>query len=87
VAGMMLPPRMNWQQLFSYGEVVCFFSAWAVGLVMAITAGQTTDDHAAAARRFASATEVPGVQATLQKNPRLADSEPGNSASLRAGRR
>jgi len=66
VAGMMLPPRINWNKLFSYGEVVCFFSAWAVGLLIALSANHSTDDRATP-RRFASASDAPGIQATLHK--------------------
>jgi len=66
VAGMMLPPRISWNKLFSYGEVVCFFSAWAVGLLIALSAGQSPDEHGTA-RQFASVAEIPGVQATLRK--------------------
>jgi hypothetical protein len=83
---MMLPPRTNWQKLFSYGEVVCFFSAWAIGLLIVLSANQSSDDRTAA-RRFASASDVPGVQATLQKDSRATRGEPANTASLRIGRR
>jgi hypothetical protein len=83
---MMLPPRTNWQKLFSYGEVVCFFSAWAIGLLIVLSAKQSNDDRPAA-RRFASASDVPGVQATLQKDSRGARTGPSNTASLRVGRR
>lgn len=86
VAGMMLPPRINWQKLFSYGEVVCFFSAWAVGLLIALSAGRATDERPAT-RRFASVSDVPGVQATLRQDSRTTAKESGNQATLRVGRR
>jgi hypothetical protein len=85
VAGMMLPPRINWNKLFSYGEVVCFFSAWAVGLLIALSVDQSTD-AGTAARQFASASDIPGVQATLQKDTRTARTETRDTA-LRVGSR
>ena len=62
----MLPTRINWQKLFSYGEIVCFFSAWAVGLLVALASDRPTSDRTTA-RSFASTNDVVGVQATLQK--------------------
>jgi len=37
---------MNWPKLFSYGEVICFVSAWAVTLLMAVSAQRPADDRA-----------------------------------------
>jgi hypothetical protein len=80
---MMLPTRMNWHKLFSYVEVACFCSAWAIGMLVAISANQQSDDHAAA-RQFAAANEAPGVQAAMHKELRPGERK---SASLRIGRR
>ena len=55
----------NWQKLFSYGEVVCFVSAWAVGLLIAIQGQQQTSSDRAPTRSFASATDSLGIQANL----------------------
>jgi hypothetical protein len=62
---------MNWQKLFSYGEVVCFCSAWAVGLLMALSSDRSADERTSTS--FASATDVPGVQATLYRLETTAD--------------
>jgi len=59
---MMRWTRMTWQQLFNYGEVICFASAWMVALLMAISAERPVDDRAAM-RTFAISTEVSGMQA------------------------
>ena len=67
--GVMLPfrsYRWNWQKLFSYGEVVCFISAWAVGLLMALNEQPRPADPTPA-RTFAVSSEVHGPQATLVK--------------------
>jgi hypothetical protein len=74
---------MNLRRLFSYLEVACFLSAWAVGLLVAISAHQPPDDRAST-RRFAAANEAPGVQASVQKKLRPTEKE---TASLRIGRR
>lgn len=63
---MMLSTSWNWQKLFSYGEVICFVSAWAVGLLIALEAPRPTSDRMAA-RSFAAATDVPGMQASLSR--------------------
>jgi hypothetical protein len=86
MAGMMLPTRINWQRLFSIVEVACFLSAWAVGMLVALSADRSVDDQDAA-RRFASATEVPGIQATLQTEARPGYESPTNRPSLRVSRR
>ncbi len=41
----MLGTRWNWQKLFNYGEVICFASAWAVALAVAISAEQHSDQR------------------------------------------
>jgi hypothetical protein len=64
--GMMLSMRWKWQTLFSYGEVICFVTAWAVGLVIARDQGRSFDQQVAA-RSFATTSELPGVQAALRK--------------------
>jgi hypothetical protein len=58
--------RWNWQKLSSYGEVACFISAWAVGLLMAMS-DQPKPPNTTAARSFAIGSEVHGPQATLVK--------------------
>jgi hypothetical protein len=66
---MMLPfrsNRWNWQKLSSYGEVACFVSAWAVGLLMAL-GEQPKHAGPTVARTFAVSSEIHGVQATLLK--------------------
>lgn len=62
----MLGTRWNWRKLFSYGEVICFVSAWALSLLMAASAQRAPDDRADA-RSFAISTEVTGLQATLRR--------------------
>ena len=58
--------RTNWHKLFSYVEVICFVSAWAVSLFLALSAGRSTDDRAAS-RSFAVTTDVLGIQATRSR--------------------
>jgi hypothetical protein len=62
----MLSMRWNWQKLFSYAEVVCFISAWAVGLLVAAQ-GPRSDYERVATRSFAATTDVFGIQATLAR--------------------
>jgi hypothetical protein len=57
---------MSWQRLFSYAEVICFVSAWAVTLLMAASA-QRPDDDRVVTRSFAISTDVTGMQATLTR--------------------
>ena len=60
----MLSARWNWQKLFSYGEVMCFISAWAIGLLIAMQ--EQRPDHARVAiAAFAATSDVLGIQATL----------------------
>ena len=66
MTSMTLPIRWNWQKLFSYGEVMCFISAWAVGLLVAV-GGQRGVDTRVATRATSSPYDVPGIQATLSK--------------------
>jgi hypothetical protein len=56
----------SWQKLFSYGEVVCFVSAWAAGLLIALQGQQYTNDRAST-RSFASASDTLGIQAQLAR--------------------
>jgi hypothetical protein len=66
MSGTTLSIRLNWQKLFSYGEVVCFVSAWAIGLLVAMH-GQRVENEPSAARTFAATTDGLGIQATLQR--------------------
>jgi hypothetical protein len=63
--GMMLSMRWKWQKLFSYGEVICFISAWAVGVLVARDHGGQFDQRSAA-RTFATTADLPGLQAALR---------------------
>ncbi|MEX2315912.1 MAG: hypothetical protein WD669_02100 [Pirellulales bacterium] len=63
---MMLSMRWKWQLLFSYGEVICFVTAWAVGLLVARDQGRLVDQRTAV-RTFATTTELPGAQAALRR--------------------
>jgi len=58
----MLRTRWDWRKLFNYGEVFCFASAWAVALLMALSAQRPVDDRAAT-RTFAISTDDSGMQA------------------------
>jgi hypothetical protein len=60
----MISIHWNWQKLFSYGEVVCFVSAWAIGLLVAIE-GQRPDRERTATRNFAATSDSLGIQAKL----------------------
>jgi hypothetical protein len=60
----MLSHHWNWQRLFSYAEVVCFVSAWAVGLLVAID-GHPPDGERRATRSIATASDSLGIQAQL----------------------
>ncbi len=64
--GTTLSNRWSWQKLFSYGEVVCFVSAWAVGLLIAIQ-GQQANAERGTTRSFASASDTLGIQANLRR--------------------
>jgi hypothetical protein len=61
--GMMLSMRWKWQKLFSYGEVICFVTAWAIGLLIARDHGSSDDPQL---RSFATTADLPGVQASLR---------------------
>jgi hypothetical protein len=63
---MTLSMRWNWQKLFSYGEVVCFISAWAIGILVAMQ-GQRADSDHAAARTFAATSDSLGFQAHARR--------------------
>jgi hypothetical protein len=58
--------RWNWQKLFSYGEVICFVTAWAVGLVIA-TQEQPPLSNRVASATFALGSDWPGIQAALSR--------------------
>jgi hypothetical protein len=62
--GMMLSMRWKWQKLFSYGQVVCFATAWAIGLLIARDHG--TSAEVRSLRSFAATANLPGVQASLR---------------------
>ena len=64
MSGSMISIHWNWQKLFSYGEVLCFVSAWAVGLLMAIE-GQRPGQERTATRSFAATSDSLGTQAKL----------------------
>ena len=66
MSGTMVSIRWNWQKLFSIGEVVCFVSAWAVGILIAID-GRPPERDRAAARTFAATSDSLGVQAKLER--------------------
>ena len=63
---MLLSMHWNWQKLFSYAEVLCFVSAWAVGLLVAAQ-GQRPNHDRLATRSFAATSDVFGIQATLTR--------------------
>jgi cation transporter-like permease len=67
IVSKMLSTRCNWQKLFSYGEVICFVSAWAIGLVIAMQE-QRPDPDRVATGTFAAASDVFGIQATLSQH-------------------
>jgi hypothetical protein len=67
--GSMLTARWDWQKLFSYGEVVCFVSAWAIGLLIALE-GQRPKQDRSATGSFAATSDSLGIQATLQRSAR-----------------
>jgi hypothetical protein len=54
--------RTNWQRIFSYAEVICFVSAWAMSLLIALSAQRSVNDRPAS-RSFAATTDVLGIQA------------------------
>jgi hypothetical protein len=58
----MLGTRWNWQKLFNYGEVICFASAWAVALMMALSAQRVVERNTDT-RTFAISSDVSGMQA------------------------
>lgn len=60
------PGYWNWRRLFSYGEVVCFVSAWIVGLLVAIQ-GQQANNSRPTTRTFAAVNDTLGIQANLGK--------------------
>jgi hypothetical protein len=62
----MLSIRWDWKKLFSYGEVVCFVSAWAIGLLVALE-GQRPGNDRTATQTFATASDSLGFQATLRR--------------------
>lgn len=64
--GTTLIIRWNWHKLFSYGEVVCFVSAWAIGLLVALQNQRANPEHPNA-QSLASATDTLGIQATLAR--------------------
>jgi hypothetical protein len=65
MSGSISSIRWNWQKLFSIGEVVCFVSAWAVGLLIAMDARPPEQD-ASSTRTFAAAADALGIQAKLR---------------------
>jgi hypothetical protein len=63
--GTTLSTHVNWNRLFSYAEVVCFVSAWAVGLLIAMQ-GQRSADVRPSARALASSSDTLGIQAKFR---------------------
>jgi hypothetical protein len=64
--GTTYPTYWNWRKLFSYGEVVCFVSAWIIGLLVAIE-GQRAGSDRPIVRSFASTSDSLGIQANLSR--------------------
>jgi hypothetical protein len=64
--GTTLTIRWNWQKICAYGEVVCFVSAWAVGLLVALQHDRSAHDRPDA-QTFASANDTLGIQANLSR--------------------
>lgn len=62
----MLSTRWNWQKLFSYGEVICFVSAWAIGLLIAMQEAPH-DAPRVASGTFVAPSDVVGIQARLSR--------------------
>jgi hypothetical protein len=65
MSGMMLPIRWNWAKLFSYGEVLCFISAWAVGLLVATQSQRSDVDRLA--RQAVASSDTFGIQASVTR--------------------
>ena len=61
----MLGTRWNWRKLFSYVEVICFVSAWALSLLLAASAERTPRNDSRA--QFAATADVTGMQAQLRR--------------------
>jgi len=66
MSGTTFSIRWNWQKLFSYGEVVCFVSAWAIGLLVAVQSHRAESDRSTS-RTFAVTSDSLGIQATLRR--------------------
>lgn len=64
MTSMMLPIRWNWQKVFSYGEVLCFMSAWAAGILIAVSDNSPPQTHEGRSS-FAVTADAPGMQASL----------------------
>jgi len=63
MSSTMLTIRWDWQKLVSYGEVLCFVSAWAIGVMLALSS-QRPEGGRVATHRFAAASDSLGVQAS-----------------------
>jgi len=66
MSSTMLSIRWDWQKLFSYGEVVCFVSAWAVGLLIAVQEHRP-DRNRVVTRSLQVASDELGIQANLSR--------------------
>jgi hypothetical protein len=64
--GTTLSTRWNWQKLFSYAEVICFVSAWAIGILLAMQEHHS-DNPQMTTRGFASTSDALGIQANLRR--------------------
>ena len=62
--GTRVHTRWSWEKLFSYGEVVCFVSAWAIGLLVAME-GQNASNNRSTAHTLAATSDSLGIQANL----------------------
>jgi hypothetical protein len=62
----MLSIHWNWQKLFSYGEVFCFVSAWAFGLLIAMQE-RAPERHEGVTHSYAVAADELGAQASLSR--------------------
>jgi hypothetical protein len=58
--------RWTWQKLFSYAEVMCFITAWAVGLLV-IRDDARPGDPRTAVQVSDNSLNRPGVQASLRR--------------------
>jgi hypothetical protein len=58
--GTIFSTHWKWQKVFSYGEVICFVTAWAIGLVVARDRSPSVE-RPAAVRSIAATSDQPDV--------------------------